>query len=357
MQTAFISEPVSCHAEAPFPPPSTPIREGVLGAIGQTPLIRLSRYLETEDVELLVKMECCNPGGSAKDRPAQRMIQDAIDCGRLRPGMTVVESSSGNMGIGLAQVCAYHGLKFICVVDPRAQKQNLDIIRALGGQIEMVRHPIRGDLLAARIARVRTLIRNDPECYWPNQYANRQNPKSHFEGTIREIDEALNGNFDDLFVATSSTGTAQGCREYLAQKGRSVRVVAVDAHGSVLFGGTAGRRAIPGLGAGRIPELARQQQFDDVVRVTDLDCVVGCRRAAQREAMLVGGSAGGVLESIRRIADRLRGRRCVAILHDSGTRYLETVFNDQWVQEQLGCSPEDLNELVQQPIVDEVAAA
>ena len=127
---------------------------------------------------------------------------------------------------------------------------------------------------------------------------------------------------------------------------RVVKVVAVDAVGSVLFGGKPGRRKIPGLGAGREPSLARNQTFDRIIRVTDLDCVVGCRRAAQREAVLVGGSAGGVLETVRSLQDRLAGSRCAAILHDSGTRYLDTVFDDQWVATVVGASPHEIEERV-----------
>lgn len=175
-----------------------------------------------------------------------------------------------------------------------------------------------------------------------------------YEGTVREIDEALEGDFDYLFVATSSTGTAQGCRDYLRAQQRDVKVVAVDSLGSVLFGGSAGPRKIPGLGAGKLPKLAAGQSFDAVVRVSDLDCVVGCRRMAYREAMLVGGSAGGVLETVRRMQEKLAGKRCVAVLHDSGTRYLETVFNDDWVQESLQCSPGALECLV---VGDDVVAA
>ncbi|MDV6032399.1 MAG: 2,3-diaminopropionate biosynthesis protein SbnA [Phycisphaera sp. RhM] len=323
------------------------VSDGVLDAIGNTPLIRLNRFLANPRIELYAKLEAANPGGSAKDRPARFMLEEALRRGDLRSDSTVIESSSGNMGIGLAQACRFHGLKFICVVDPRAQQQNLDIIKALGAEVVMVTEPLGGDFLAARIAKVCELLEHNANSFWPNQYANADNPRSHHEGTIREIDEALQGNFDVLFVATSSTGTAQGCRDYLHKQGRDVRVVAVDAEGSVLFGGSAGPRHIPGLGAGKEPKLAMGQSFDDVNRVSDLDCVVGCRRAALREAMLVGGSAGGVLMTVSRMQDDLEGKRCVAILHDSGTRYLQTVFNDQWVQDSLGCDATTLRQLAE----------
>lgn len=327
----------------------TPAANGILEAIGLTPLICLTRYLDRNDVTLYAKLESQNPGGSAKDRPASQMLREAITSGKVNAGTTIIESSSGNMGIGLAQACRYYGLRFICVVDPRAQKQNLAIIRALGGEIHKVTTPIDGDFLAARLARVCFLLENTSNSYWPNQYANSENPKAHELGTIREIDEAMEGNLDYLFVATSSTGTIQGCRNYLRSRNRKTEVVAVDAAGSVLFGGTAGRRTIPGLGAGREPALARNQSFNLIHRVTDLECVIGCRRAAATEAMLVGGSGGGVLEAIRARQHSLAGKTCVAILHDSGTRYLDTVFNDEWVQKEMHVTPEELDRLAGTP--------
>ncbi|WP_436717814.1 2,3-diaminopropionate biosynthesis protein SbnA [Roseiconus lacunae] len=336
------------------------IHNGVLDAIGHTPLIRLRRYLDRNDIDLIVKFEAANPGGSAKDRPAKNMIDVALARRQITHQSTIIESSSGNMGIGLAQACRYHGLPFICVVDPRAQQQNIRMIEALGGTIEYVHTPIEGDFLKARLARVCQLLERIPNSYWPNQYANVANPEAHFHGTIAEIDQALGGQFDALFVATSSTGTIQGCQEYLRMRGRDAKVYAVDAEGSVLFGGSHGPRQIPGLGAGRVPPLAKSTCVDRVLRVDDLQCVVGCRRAAEREAMLVGGSAGGVLEAIRELGNSprgngLRGKRCVAVLHDSGCRYLDTVFNDRWVETNLHCSPERLRLLIQGTQTNRVA--
>lgn len=330
-----------------------------MDAIGHTPLVCAARVLPRNDVELWLKMEAFNPGGSAKDRPARSMIEQALARGEITSQSTIVESSSGNMGIGLAQACAYYGLRFICVVDPRAQRQNVDIIRAYGAEIELVEEPVAGDFLTARIQRVQELLQTIPNAYWTNQYGNRDNPLAHQTGTIREIDEALDGDVDVLLIATSSTGTLQGCRDYLRRHGRKTQVVAVDAVGSALFDGQAGRRLIPGLGAGQVPELAEGTSFNNVVRVSDLDCVVGCRRLAQHEAMLVGGSAGGVLTAAHRLQDRLAGKRCVAILHDSGTRYLDTVYNDRWVEQELGCTSEQLEKLVQSdwPFPEPEAAA
>ncbi len=320
---------------------------GILAAIGQTPCVRLRRYCEDSNVQLVAKLEAANPGGSAKDRPARQMIDFARQQGLIGDGSTIVESSSGNMGIGLAQVCGYYVLRFICVADCFAQPTNLAIMRALGAEIQFVTEPIDGSLLAARIARVREVLDTTLDCYWPNQYANLQNPLAHHRGTIKEIDDLYGPQLDYLYVAASSTGTARGCRDYLHERGRRTQVIAVDAWGSVLFGGQPAPRVIPGLGAAREPALARGQTFDRVERVTDEDCIVGCRRAANREALLVGGSAGGVLEVIRRDQRYLAGKLCVAILHDSGTRYLDTIFDDRWVESTLGRSVASLSDRIE----------
>lgn len=332
---------ITSHAGIPAPR----IADNVLDLVGQTPMVRLDRYLDVPDVALIAKVEALNPGGSAKDRPARYMIERALADGRLSRGDTVVESSSGNMGIGLAQTCAVHGLKFICVIDPNAQTQNVAIIRALGGQIELVEQAIEGDFLAARLERVAVLLNGNPDRFWPNQYANTDNPASHEAGTIAEIDAALPDQIDYLFVACSSTGTARGCRDYLHRMGRKTKVIAVDAQGSTLFDGVAGPRKISGMGAGRLPELAKGQRFDDVIRVTDITCVAGCRRAVAREGFLVGGSGGGVLEAVRGMQHELRGKTAVAIIHDSGARYLGTVFDPDWVARELGVSEAELQEL------------
>ena len=294
------------------------IADSVLDLIGFTPLLRLNNYLENSSVELIVKLESQNPGGSAKDRPARQMIEHALSRGDIQPGGIVIESSSGNMGIGLAQACNYYGLDFICVVDINAQSQNIDIISALGGTIKLVTRPLNGDFLAARIDTVERLLREHPGAFWTNQYANLDNPGAHREGTIREIVNDLSGEFDALFVATSSTGTARGCRDYLTLIDHQAKIYAVDADGSALFEGVAGPRHISGMGAGKIPPLAEGQMFDHVVRISDARCIAGCRRASRYEALLVGGSGGAVLEAIRREARDLSNKRVIALLHDFG---------------------------------------
>src|SRR6476619_1115269 len=323
--------------------------EGILAAIGGTPLVALRRLLLRPDVSVWAKLEASNPGGSAKDRPAARMLGDALDRGLIDIGTTIVESSSGNMGIGLAQVCRYHGMRLIVVVDSRAHAASVRAMRALGAEVRVITQPDAqtGDLLVARMHEVHRLLEQTPNSFWPDQYANESNPAAHADGTMREIDEALEGDLDYLFVATSTTGTLRGSGDYLREHGRSTRLVAVDSTGSALFGGVRDRRLLPGFGAGVETSLSAGAEFDELVRVSDLDCVVGCRRLAEREAILAGASSGGVAFAVEELAAQMEpGSRCAAIFADGGAGYLETVYDDAWVERELRCPPARLAALV-----------
>ena len=329
-------------------PPVRRVHSSVLDAIGDTPLIELTGFLECAASRLYLKLEAANPGGSAKDRPALAMVERAIHAGQITRDTVLVESTSGNTGIGLAQACRYFGLRCILVIDERARPDNVAIMRALGAEVDVIDTPADPsiDLLTARLARVAELTANNADAYWPDQYSNLANPRSHARGTMAEIDVALRGDVDVVFVAVSSTGTFGGCLDHIHARGLPTRVVAVDALGSVLFGGTRAPRLIPGLGAGRLPTLARGRRVDRLVRVTDLDCVVGCRRVAHSDALLVGGSAGGVLHAARQMQEELAGLTSVVIAADSGHRYLDTVFDDAWVEQVIGCSASRLAGLV-----------
>lgn len=312
--------------------------DGILEAVGNTPLVRLRRYLTDARFQLFAKIEALNPGGSIKDRPAVRILEHALRSGALRPGGVVIESSSGNMGIGLAQACRYHGLRFICVVDPKTTEANLAVLRAYGAEIDHVLEPDpeSGEFLQARIKRLQELLGVISEAFWPNQYANSQNPESHYHSTMHEIVTALSGKVDFLFVPVSTCGTVRGCGEYVRAHGLDTRVIAVDAFGSLIFSGVQAKRMIPGLGAGIRPPLCDTSLVDECVYVTDLDCVMGCRRLMEQEAILAGGSSGGVLSAVEAWAERIpAGAVAVAILPDRGERYLETVFSDAWVREHL----------------------
>lgn len=311
---------------------------GIADTIGGTPLVRMARLYRDEPYEVHGKLEWMNPGGSAKDRSALYMLREAIRRGEVTEGSVIVESSSGNLGISLAQLCAYMGLRFICVVDSKTTSRHLQIIRSFGAEIELVTAPDArtGEYLPARIRRVKELVRDIPGAYWTNQYGNADNALAHAETTMREIGERL-GAVDYLFCGVSSCGTIRGCRDYIRARGWPTTIVAVDAEGSALFGGSDGRRRFPGLGAAQIPALHDEDIADLVVRVSDADCVRGCRDLVRTEAILAGASAGGVVAAIRKIGDCIpAGAVCAAILPDRGERYMDTVYDDAWVLRELG---------------------
>jgi len=315
------------------------VHDGILEAVGGTPLVRLRRYLPEARFQLFAKLEALNPGGSIKDRPARLILEHGLSSGRIGPSSVVIESSSGNMGIGLAQACRYHGLRFICVVDPKTTVLNLQVLRAYGAEIDLVAEPDleTGEFLQARIKRVQELLGRVENAFWPNQYESPKNSESHYGTTMREIATALDGNVDFLFVPTSTCGTVRGCGEYVRDHGLATRVVAVDAFGSLIFSAIRAKRMVPGLGASLRPQLCEPSLISECVHVTDLDCVAGCRRLIAREAILAGGSSGGVLAAVEACQDRIPpGSVVVAILPDRGERYLQTLFSDDWVREHFG---------------------
>jgi cysteine synthase A len=323
--------------------PHRPSEPDIVATIGGTPLVALDRLFAPSRFQVYAKCERFNPGGSIKDRAAKSMIEQAIGSGRLIPGVsTVVESSSGNLGIALAQLCNFYRLNLICVVDPRTTAQNLAIMRAYGARVEVVEHrdPATGEYLPARIGRVRSLLESVPDAWWPNQYANEDNARAHHT-TMREICEALPGGPDYLFLAAGTCGTLRGCAEYIRDNRLGTRVVAVDAVGSVIFGPPAPwesthRRTIPGHGAAVVPPLLQPGLADRVVKVTDSECIRGCRRLLAAESILAGGSSGAVIAALQQAPSWIeQGATCVAVLPDGGDRYLDTIYSDQWVESYL----------------------
>ena len=316
-------------------------KNSVLEAVGSTPIVRMSRLFEESGLEVYGKLEALNPGGSIKDRAAYNILTHALASGAVTHDSTIVESSSGNFAIGLAQVCAYLGLRLVCVVDIKTTSLNVSIIEAYGARVDMVTKPDpeSGEYLKARLKRVQQILDSVPNGFWPNQYANARNSGAHYGSTMPEIAAALGKNIDFVVLATSTCGTLRGCADFIHDQGMKTKVVAVDAMGSVIFGRPSGKRLLPGHGAGIVPTLFKPDLADIVVHVSDLDCVLGCRRLVQQEAILAGASSGGIVSAIERLAAdgvMLPGQRVAAILADRGERYLDTVYSDSWVQEKLG---------------------
>lgn len=327
---------------------------------GNTPLIRLDNmFSDTPQVQVFAKLEQFNMAGSAKDRTAEALVTTALEQGIIGSGSTLVESSSGNLGIALARQAALHDMHFHCVVDPRVNSASVTIMRTMGATVDMVEHPdpATGDWLTARRTRVAELLEEIPDAVNLDQYSNRAAFRAHAEGTMTEILADMDEPPTHLLVAMSTTGTIGGCRQKIDSDGLDTTVIGVDAVGSILYGGDRGARLLPGYGAGVTPELSRDHRPDDVVRVTDVDAVIGARRLAHSEGYLPGASGGAVIAVAEKLAANLASpqqttsqqpARIAIVIHDGGAAYINTIYSDSWVAEKLQVTPEELDERVYQ---------
>lgn len=312
--------------------------EGVVDAIGRTPLVRLHRLLPEHRTAVWAKLEALNPGGSGKDRNAVDVVRVALASGELRPGGTVVESTSGNFGVGLAQACTYYGLQLVCVVDVRTTATNVKLLRAYGAEIEIVRPdgPWGADLLLGRQQRVRELLEEIPGAFCPNQYGNLAAAEAQ-QATARELIDQLGHPPDYLFCAAGTCATLRGCADFLRGVNAHTRIVAVDAVGSVIFDGPPGVRLLPGHGSSIRPSLLEPSTVDMVLYIGERDAIAGCRRLLSREAILAGASSGALVSALVGMRDVLPEESTVAlILPDRGERYLDTVYSNDWVREHYG---------------------
>jgi cysteine synthase A len=296
-------------------------------------MVILGRQFPPPGPPVLAKLELMNPSGSMKDRSAAYIVERGLADGSISADSHLIESSSGNFGIALATAARVHALEFTCVVDPKTTQANLRILRQLGARVELVTDPDdHGCYLEGRLARVAELCREVPRSIWINQYANERSWEAHYHGTAGEILADLDGAVDCLVVPVSTTATLVGLTRRLRASFPSLRVIAVDAAGSVIFGGPPGPRHLPGLGAGRRPELLSAGEIDEVVYVSDREAVAGCRALAASEGILAGGSSGAVVAAIERIRPQLPEHwRILTVLPDRGDRYLDQVYDDAWV--------------------------
>jgi N-(2-amino-2-carboxyethyl)-L-glutamate synthase len=282
---------------------------------------------------LYLKCEGFNFAGSVKLKAAVSMVEDAEREGRLGPGSVLVESSSGNLGVALSTIAASKGYGFVCVTDSKCNLQTRLLMEALGAEVHTVTEPDPiGGLLAARMNHVRALCASDPRYVWLNQYSNDSAWKAHYRTTGPAIARQF-PDLDVLFVGAGTTGTLMGCARWFKQWRPSVRIVAVDPVGSVSFGTPAARRMIPGLGMAVRPPLLDESFVDEVVHVEEPDAIRTCHGLARR-GFLFGGSTGTVVRGATGWLDAhgADGLTAVAIAPDLGERYLDTVYQSNWVQ-------------------------
>jgi cysteine synthase A len=297
------------------------IYDSICDIIGGTPIIRLKRIPEPHWAEILVKLEACNPGGSVKDRIGLSMIEAAEREGHLKPGGTIVEATSGNTGIGLAMVCAAKGYKVILTMPDDVSLERVALLRAYGARVILTH---RLEFMQGAINKAEEILAEHPEYFMPQQFRNPANPEIHRETTAQEILGVVGDKLDALVVGVGTGGTATGTGEVLKQKIKTMRLFAVEPSDSpVLSGGTAGWHKIQGIGAGFVPEVLNRGIIDRVLTVTNEDAAAGAHRLAEQEGILCGISSGAILHASCVVAQELgRGKRVLAILPDTGERYV-----------------------------------
>jgi cysteine synthase A len=295
----------------------------VLSLIGNTPMVRINRLAERGSAEIWAKLEGQNPGGSVKDRISLGMIEWAEREGRLKPGGTILEPTSGNTGIGLAMVSAVRGYRLILTMPETMSMERRQLLEAFGA--ELVLTPGNKGMMGA-VERAAEIEREHPEYYMPQQFENPANPEVHRRTTAREILEALGGPPDGFVAGVGTGGTITGVGEVLKEKNPSVHVAAVEPAASpVLSGGEPGPHKIAGIGAGFYPGILNTKVYDEVVTVTDADAAETARAVSLKEGILAGISSGAAMWAALRVARKMgEGKRLVVILPDRGERYLST---------------------------------
>ena len=315
------------------------IIESPLQLIFRDLFYRLPAFAGSHDVFL--KLEGFNITGSIKVKTAIGLVKDLEQRGIARPHETVlVESSSGNLGLALSLVCALKGYKFICVTDPNANRAAIRGMELYGAKVIVVedRDPA-GGYLGSRLKKIDQILQSDPNAVWLNQYANIANKNVHAEETANEIAREFD-KVDWVFVGTGTTGTLAGISERLRREFPRIKVVAVEPVGSVTFGDAPGKRNIPGIGASVRPKLADLAKPDRIVAVNEKKTVEACLSFVRDYHLLIGGSSGTVLAAVQQLAPEFRrGDTIVAISADLGERYLDTIYNPDWVEKVV--EPED----------------
>ena len=314
--------------------------ESLLDLIGNTPLLRLSRTLDMPTDPngplVLAKVEYLNPGGSVKDRIATRMIEAAEASGELQPGGTIVEPTSGNTGVGLAMVAQAKGYRCVFVCPDKVSEDKRNVLRAYGAEVVVCptavapEHPDSYYNVSDRLA-------SQPGAWKPNQYANPNNPLSHYESTGPEIWRQTEGRITHFVAGVGTGGTISGVGHYLKEQNPDVKIVGADPAGSVYSGGSGRPYLVEGVGEDFWPDTYDRTLADRIIEVSDADSFAYTRRLAREEALLVGGSAGMAALAARQLAHELAGTPegrdavIVVLLPDSGRGYLSKVFNDDWL--------------------------
>jgi len=297
-----------------------------------TPFVKLELE-EINNIQLYAKLEYLNPTGSVKDRAASFILQETLRKNIINQNTTIVESSSGNLGVALAAYCKKYALRSIVVIDPHISPVNEMLIRKYGAEVIKVTTPdMSGGYLLTRLKKVTELLSEISNSYWIDQYRNPLNRRAYYLTLGNEIcDEAE--NVDYLFLGVSSGGTIAGVSQRVKEKYPKARVIAVDIEGSVIFGGTPSKRYIPGIGASKVPANLKYAAIDDVVVVNEKETIESCHELLNKHSIFAGGSSGSVIAAINKFFRNKNDTKLtnvVTIFADKGERYINSIYDERW---------------------------
>jgi len=315
----------------------------ILQTIGNTPLVKIHTMCKEVDALVLAKIETVNPGNSVKDRMALQMIDDAEADGRLKPGGTIIEGTSGNTGMGLALVALLRGYKLICVLSDKQSKEKMDILRAVGAEVHVCPTNVAPDDPRSYYSVSKTLADTTPNSWYVNQYDNPSNTKAHYLTTGPEIWEQTEGKITHFVVGVGTGGTISGVGKYLKEKNPNIKIWGIDTYGSVFkkyheTGIFDENEIYPyiteGIGEDILPKNVDFSVIDKFEKVTDKDAAVYQRKLAKEEGIFVGNSAGSAIKGILQLKEELtKDDVLVVLFHDHGSRYVGKMFNDDWMRE------------------------
>ncbi len=317
--------------------------ENILGTIGNTPLVRLNRIAAELPATVLIKMETFNPGQSIKDRMALKMVEDAEAAGKLTPGGTIIECTSGNTGMGLALAAAVKGYSCIFTTTDKQSKEKMDVLRAVGAEVIVCPTNVAAEDPRSYYSVAKQLSQEIPNSYWCNQYDNLSNRQAHFETTGPEIWRQTDGKITHLVAGVGTGGTISGTGRYLKSQNPDIQVWGIDTYGSALKKFHETRQfdlsevypyITEGIGEDIIPANIDFDIIDHFEKVGDKEGALMARRLAREEGLLLGYSAGSAVAGLLQLQDQLSAGDVVVIpIHDHGSRYVGKIYNDDWMRE------------------------
>ena len=317
------------------------LHDTILDLVGNTPLVRLNKVTNGLRATIFAKLENLNPGGSVKDRIGITMLDAAEERGRVMPGSTIIEPTSGNTGVGLAMVAAVRGYKMIFVMPDKMSEEKRSLLRAYGAKVVVAPTNVSPESSEHYTKVAEKLARETPNSFMPNQYENEANPEAHYETTGPEIWRQTEGKVDMFVCGMGTGGTITGTGRYLKERKRTLKIVGADPEGSIFYSRFHRQKEEPhpykveGIGEDFMPGTMDLSILDDVVQVSDKDSFAMARRLAREEGILVGGSGGTAVHAAIQVAQKLdKHKLIVTLLPDSGRNYLSKLHSDHWMKEQ-----------------------